>query len=332
MKGQNQVRENKEVAFIKCGARGPEVAIIQAKLKEKGTYNGPVDGDFGGGTQSAVKAFQRSKGLTADGVIGPSTWEKLFGSEIQVKEPAIRSRPLTLRCLALTGSFETHSAPPESFAGLSGDFAGQGLSLGVCQWNIGQGELQALLTEMTEAHIALVYDILHDHAIEFRRMLASSLEDQMAWARSLQDGRHRIAEPWAGLLKTLARTDEFQSIQLAASNRTYQAALALCGEFGLITERAAALMFDIKIQNGHISDIVKAQIERDFAQLSAPPSRQQAEVARLQVVANRRSAAADPRWSEDVRLRKLTIASGTGTVHGRAYDLDAQYGIGLRPF
>jgi peptidoglycan hydrolase-like protein with peptidoglycan-binding domain len=40
-----------------CGARGPEVAFIQTKLKEIGAYNGPVDGDFGGGTESAVKAF-----------------------------------------------------------------------------------------------------------------------------------------------------------------------------------------------------------------------------------------------------------------------------------
>jgi peptidoglycan hydrolase-like protein with peptidoglycan-binding domain len=320
------------VAFYQCGTCGPEVGIIQAKLKEKGTYNGPVDGDFGGGTESAVKAFQRSAGLAADGVVGILTWDELFGGESRVKEPAIRSSPLTVRCLALTGSFECKGAPPESFAELSGDFDGQGLSLGVCQWNIGQGELQPLLTEMAEAYSVVVNDTLHDHAVEFRTMLASSREEQMAWARSLQDGRHRIAEPWAGLLKTLARTEEFQSIQVAASNRTYQAALALCGEFGLTTERAVALMFDIKIQNGNISDVVKAQIERDFAHLSAPPLPQQAEVARLQIVANRRSAASDPRWREDVRVRKLTIANGTGTVHGRGYDLDAQYGIGLHPF
>jgi hypothetical protein len=325
------VGENKEVVFYQWGARGPEVAIIQAKLKEKGTYTRPVDGYFGGGTESAVRAFQRSARLAEDGVVGILTWEKLFGGESPVKE-LTRSSPLTLRCLSLTGSFETNCSSPESFAGLAGDFDGQGLSLGVCQWNIGQGELQPLLTEMTEAHSALVNDILHQLAVEFRIMLTSSREEQMAWARSVQDSRHRIAEPWAGLLKTLACTQEFQSIQLAASNRTYQAALALCGEFALTTERAVALMFDIKIQNGNISDVVKAQIERDFAQLSAPPLPQQAEVARLQIVANRRSAAADPRWREDVRVRKLTIANGTGTVHGRGYDLDAQYCIGLRPF
>jgi peptidoglycan hydrolase-like protein with peptidoglycan-binding domain len=56
------------VAFYQCGTRGPEVGIIQAKLKEKGTYNGPVDGAFGGGTESAVKAFQRSAGTNCSAV------------------------------------------------------------------------------------------------------------------------------------------------------------------------------------------------------------------------------------------------------------------------
>jgi hypothetical protein len=46
-------------------------------------------------------------------------------------------------------------------------------------------------------------------------------------------------------------------------------------------------------------------------------------------VTNRRAEAANPKWVEDVRTRKLTIADGEGTVHGRVYDLQEQYGIGL---
>jgi len=39
----------------------------------------PVDGDFGGGTEAKVKAWQLSNGLKTDGVVGPVSWKKMFG-------------------------------------------------------------------------------------------------------------------------------------------------------------------------------------------------------------------------------------------------------------
>jgi peptidoglycan hydrolase-like protein with peptidoglycan-binding domain len=38
-----------------------------------------ADGDFGPGTERAVKAWQQANGLTADGIVGPKTLEKLIG-------------------------------------------------------------------------------------------------------------------------------------------------------------------------------------------------------------------------------------------------------------
>jgi peptidoglycan hydrolase-like protein with peptidoglycan-binding domain len=53
------------------GSTGNEVRVLQVKLRI------PVDGDFGPQTESAVRAFQRSKGLVDDGIVGPATWAKL---------------------------------------------------------------------------------------------------------------------------------------------------------------------------------------------------------------------------------------------------------------
>jgi hypothetical protein len=52
----------------------------------------------------------------------------------------------------------------------------------------------------------------------------------------------------------------------------------------------------------------------------------------MRIVANRRADAAAARFVDDVRVRKLTIANGQGTVHNVSYDLEQQFGIGLTNF
>ena len=70
--------ENSTVyALSKIGSRGTEVKAIQEKLKERGLYNGSVDGIYGTQTQKAVKSFQKQQGLTQDGIAGPATLKKL---------------------------------------------------------------------------------------------------------------------------------------------------------------------------------------------------------------------------------------------------------------
>jgi peptidoglycan hydrolase-like protein with peptidoglycan-binding domain len=76
------------MAAYRMGSKGDETARIQERLKQKGLYRGPVDGDFGGGTEAAIKAFQKSKGLKVDGVVGPLTWKALFAEPIA--EPSLK--------------------------------------------------------------------------------------------------------------------------------------------------------------------------------------------------------------------------------------------------
>lgn len=64
-------------AVLRQGAKGGEVKEVQRRLKLWGYYNGSVDGVFGEGTKKAVVAFQKKNGLTADGVVGKSTYQAL---------------------------------------------------------------------------------------------------------------------------------------------------------------------------------------------------------------------------------------------------------------
>lgn len=61
------------MSVLQQGSSGPEVTALQTKLKQLGFDPKGVDGNFGSGTESALIAFQKSKGLTADGIVGPNT-------------------------------------------------------------------------------------------------------------------------------------------------------------------------------------------------------------------------------------------------------------------
>lgn len=62
---------------LRQGDTGRDVYTLQYLLRHRG-YSLSVDGDFGPGTNSAVRSFQSSRGLTVDGVVGGNTWEALI--------------------------------------------------------------------------------------------------------------------------------------------------------------------------------------------------------------------------------------------------------------
>lgn len=58
---------------LQLGSKGRDVRTVQDVVGAK------VDGGFGPATEKAVKAFQKSHGLTSDGQIGPKTWAAVLG-------------------------------------------------------------------------------------------------------------------------------------------------------------------------------------------------------------------------------------------------------------
>ena len=64
------------------GSTGEDVRTVQYLVTAQGHPTG-VDGIFGPATKTAVEAFQSSRGLAADGIVGPQTWPQLI---IQVQQ------------------------------------------------------------------------------------------------------------------------------------------------------------------------------------------------------------------------------------------------------
>lgn len=63
---------------LREGSKGTQVKVLQWLLNQSGFDAGKVDGIFGKGTKAAVLAYQKAKGLDADGVVGKNTWSKLL--------------------------------------------------------------------------------------------------------------------------------------------------------------------------------------------------------------------------------------------------------------
>jgi len=72
--------------LLKLGSEGEDVKKLQIKLGVD-----PI-GKFGPKTDAAVKAWQSSNGLTADGVVGPATWSKMMG-EGTTSSPVVLTEP-----------------------------------------------------------------------------------------------------------------------------------------------------------------------------------------------------------------------------------------------
>lgn len=67
-----------DLPIIKQGNKGFTVIAVQTLLGKNNFSVNYIDGDFGPDTLAKVKAFQKAKGLTADGIVGSKTWVKLL--------------------------------------------------------------------------------------------------------------------------------------------------------------------------------------------------------------------------------------------------------------
>jgi hypothetical protein len=288
------------------GLRGMIAKRIQADLLRAGFFAGPVDrfvdGDFGGNTETALRALQTRRGLPLNGAVDVETWQQLTADPLPT---------LFERCLGMTAQFEGHG-----FGLLQGNFDGAGLTWGIIGFTLQSREIQALLAEAESAAPGTLARVLGPLLPTWQAQVRKPLAEQIAWADSISSGpsKTRVPPEWKDAFARLGDEPIVKRLQMQrAYDKYFLPACASARRLGLGSELGIELAFDVHVQNG--------SFKPDAFALAASLPAGTPEIERRRRLANAVADSANPRWVEDVRERKLALANGSGNVHGRAFSL-----------
>ena len=284
--------------------RGELIRKVQLVLKAGGFLDDIADGVYGNNTQAALRKFQEQKQLAVSGNIDDQTWPALMGTA---------APDLKQRCLQVTADFEG-----TGFTKCVGNFDGAGLTWGIIGFTLKHGELGAMLTKIRATHpntFSAAFGNLENKIVE---VLSSSQTAQMNFANSISIGskKYQILPEWAAAFERLGSNEQVQAIQLERTEEYFNIAARDVERFDVENELGLALCFDIAVQNGGIDQTEGERIRNKVTQ--TPPATPQ---ALRKIIANVVAENGNPTYIEDVRKRKLTIATSQGTVHGSKYDL-----------
>jgi hypothetical protein len=218
------------------------------------------------------------------------------------------------KALAVTGAFEGHGDGTPA-----GNFDGQILSWGPLGYNLGQGTLQPVLRALVDRAPGAVEAIMGREFTEAVRQKATA-----SFVRErVLDPEHpqRVRVEWRSRWRVLAGTDVAKAIFAEAATPYLWRAERVATQYAWVSERAYCLAFDIVVQNGSVRPRAHARYTEN------PESSEPEEWRRLKAMALAVAEASLPQWQADVRSRKLAIAVGQGTVHGRAYHLERDFGV-----
>jgi hypothetical protein len=293
------------------GAHGGIVGDIQRGLVSAGCAPGSIDEVYGGGTATAIKQVQLKNQLPDTGEVDDVTWTKFMPRPVP---------SLSERSLELTAAFEGHS-----YTLAVGDFDGAWLTWGIIGFTMKFGKVQAIISKTNQDHPELIEQAFGGNAGPLLSIMGSTPDQQKNWADSVSING-RLAAPWRQQFQALGEFSEVREIQRQiAHDDYYLPCLTTARTFGLQSELGIALCFDIHVQNGSINSSARALMQKELAGNPSPP-----EAELRGIIANAVADAASAAFREDVRSRKIAIATGQGSVHGASYDLSS-WGLGEFP-
>lgn len=124
------------------GSRGTQVTQLQTMLKQLGFYSSTIDGKYGRGTETAVKAYQQSRGLTADGKAGLQTRARL---EAETGASSTGTSSSASASTTVSNGTLIRGSSGSSVSQLQTALKNLGYYNGVIDGNFGSGTLSAVL-------------------------------------------------------------------------------------------------------------------------------------------------------------------------------------------
>ena len=171
--------------------------------------------------------------------------------------------------LLMTGHFEDSADP---WAGVTGDFDGMGISLGVLQWNIGSGSLQRLVKPLGRA---AVVGVMQHNGGEMWDACNGPIDEGLRIVRRWQNGA-TLLPAVKEELKAFCRSNAFRAQQVAGADRVARSAIAQARDYaaedptfgGQVSKRLFCWFFDLLTQNGGLKTVSYQNVEDYIKQFS----------------------------------------------------------------
>lgn len=285
---------------LAAGARGFLVERLQERLGVT------ADGAYGPGTAAAVKALQAKHNLEQTGRAGPREFDAAGLAWPGAFE----------RCMNLVSVFEG-----TGFGDCNAtDIDGAGLTIGVAGFTTAHGEVQRLLREYLRRRPTAKSALDADTALCVDHLLSSGGAAHQ-WKRLFFGNNKRVTSQWCRVLERWGRDSIMQQLQLRlAREQFWLPAHIQADRLHIYSVQGMALLLDVGVQNGGWRREHLEEAERMGLGRAAD------EAERRMIMAQAVAQCAAARWRQDVLQRKVTIAAGSGRVHGREVNLQS-YGI-----
>lgn len=232
--------------------------------------------------------------------------------------------------LAITSRFEG-----KGYGQVTGDFDGQGLSVGILQWCFGQGSLQERILGAYFKQYGSI-DALGIFPAKVDHLVGTSARTALAYCRATMLSGKDVKPSWKTAWEKFATMPEVIQIQLRACQDVSDRAQKICEVYGLTSLRAYCWAFDIVTQNGSMKDVPLMKPDRAALAAELESMRPSAaggtdfkknraiwqslkvgdEQVSLLRTTLKRASLGNSKYVSDVVNRKGSIAMGHGHIHG----------------